>query len=152
MGQFHQHCTSKLLRMQIPKAQKRQSTQAAFFAFGICKCLSFASTLWWNWPQDAKHLHTIVTRSKAKTSMHNHLYITLVCFVRRKCVEEKKKTWKYFALTQSLQTETSFEAYICVANSSVQLRRDNQPPFNFFAKHNKEVILQYIHRWKNLKL
>ena len=32
----------QLLRAQSPKAQKRQSTQAAFCTFGIC---------WWNWLQ-----------------------------------------------------------------------------------------------------
>ena len=35
-GQFHQHVYVQLLRLQILKAQKRKSTQAAFCAFGIC--------------------------------------------------------------------------------------------------------------------
>ena len=36
-AQFHQRVYAQLLRAQIPEAQKRQSSQAAFCAFGICK-------------------------------------------------------------------------------------------------------------------
>ena len=34
-GKFYQHVYAQLLRLQIPKALKRQSTQSAFCAFGI---------------------------------------------------------------------------------------------------------------------
>ena len=36
-GRFHQRVYAQLLRSQISKVPKRQSTQAAFCAFGICE-------------------------------------------------------------------------------------------------------------------
>ena len=38
LAQFHQHVYVPLLCGQIPKVQKRQSSQAAFCAYRICMC------------------------------------------------------------------------------------------------------------------
>ena len=40
-GQFHQHVYEQVLLAQIPKAPKRQSSQAAFCIFGIWACKNF---------------------------------------------------------------------------------------------------------------
>ena len=52
--QFHQGVNAQLLRLQIPKAQKIQSSQAAFFTFGICRRKSCALQCWWNWTGERK--------------------------------------------------------------------------------------------------
>ena len=46
--QFHHHFTSSFYAHRSQKCKKRQSSHAAFCAFGTCA----HKTCWWNWPQE----------------------------------------------------------------------------------------------------
>ena len=84
-GQFHQHVYVQLLCMQIPKAQKRQSTKAAFCAFGICMRQSCTWTCWWNWPLVEKY-------RKIFEVLFAEKYISLVTHAIYKLFDTKSKT------------------------------------------------------------
>ena len=51
LGSISPSFYKQLLRMQIPKAHKRQSIQAFFCAFWTCQLKSCTYTRWWNWLQ-----------------------------------------------------------------------------------------------------
>ncbi len=52
-GRFHQHIYAKLLRMQIPKAKKTQSSHLCLFALlGSAHTKAELARRCWNWPQN----------------------------------------------------------------------------------------------------